>query len=184
MFFSKKRHEGEDRAPRMSPMPSTKAEIDKDLDEYSDEGEMEPEPMAVAHIPVPAPAPRSVVNPVYYNEPGTQAAPMFVKVEKYKEIIDSLQEIKNFVNGIKQLFVVISEIEDVRNDAIRIMRVSVQRLEKSATQIDQELLRPIGFENYPHGEAERSYVEESLTELQEQISKLRTELQAYKGPQA
>jgi len=140
--------------------------------------------------PVPAsamaaPAPRAIPMPAASTglAPATNTAPMFVKVEKYKEIIDSLQEIRNFVNGIKQIFVVVSEIENIRNDAFKMMRVSVQRLEKAAVEIDQELLRPIGFETYPHGEAERGHVEESLTELQDQIAKLRSELEGYSKTQ-
>ena len=109
-----------------------------------------------------------------------EAAPLFVKVEKYREVLSHLGQIKAFIGGIKQVFILQEELDGVRSDALRMLRSSIQRLEKAITEVDAELLKPVGLESFPHGEVEMKHVEESLTRLQSQLSGLRRELQAFK----
>ena len=106
-------------------------------------------------------------------------APLFVKVDKYREVLRSLQEMKLFVGGVKQTFTVLHEIESIRADALNIMRATVQRLEKSLTQVDTDLLRPKGISLREMGVADTEvrHLEESLTDLQKQLAGLRQELQ-------
>jgi len=107
------------------------------------------------------------------------SAPLFVKVDKYREVLRSLQEMKLFVGGVKQTFTVLHEIESIRADALNIMRATVQRLEKSLTQVDTDLLRPKGVSLREMGVADTEvrHLEESLTDLQKQLADLRQELQ-------
>lgn len=105
-------------------------------------------------------------------------APLFVKVEKYRDIITAINEMKGFVSGIKQLYSVIHETENVRADALKILRNSVQRLEKNIFELDSELLRPRGFvTETKETETEISHIEGSLTDLQRQLVVLKKELQ-------
>ena len=120
---------------------------------------------------------------VYKREvPTASEAPLFVKVEKYKEMLRNIREMMAFVAGTKQLFAVLNEIEAVRTDAINIMRATIQRLEKDMIEIDSELLRPKGFEpeEKAPGETELYHIEDSLTDLQKQLSTLRRDLQELK----
>lgn len=70
------------------------------------------------------------------------------------------------------------ELETIRSDAINIMRVNIQRMEKSLTELDNELLRPHGMAM--HGiksvQAETRHMEDALTDLQKQLAALRQEL--------
>lgn len=108
-------------------------------------------------------------------------APLFVKVEKYNELLTSLGEIKSFINGIKQVFSTLQQVEEAREDAIKILRASVQRLERAITEVDAELMRPIVSEAFPHGEAEIKGIESSLQRLSQQLSGLRKELETFRG---
>ena len=106
-------------------------------------------------------------------------APLFIKVEKYHDIISTLNEMKSFVASIKQLYGIINESENVRNDALKIMRNSVQRIEKSLYDMDAELLRPRGFiGETKETEKEISHIGGSLTDLQRQLGQLRKELES------
>ncbi len=106
------------------------------------------------------------------------SAPLFVKVEKYRDILSSLQELKTFISSVKQLFTILHEVETVRSDTLKIMRASMQRLEKSIIEIDSELLRPKGFEMPDvSSDVEIRHVEASLGDLQRQIAILKRELQ-------
>lgn len=106
-----------------------------------------------------------------------ESAPLFVKVEKYRDILSGLQEIKTFISNVKQLFTIMHEVETVRSDTLKIMRASIQRLEKSIIEMDSELLRPKGFEFPETSDTEISHVESSLGDLQKQVAALKRELQ-------
>lgn len=107
------------------------------------------------------------------------SAPLFVKVEKYREVLTGVHEMKIFIAGIRQLFDILNELEAVRSDTIKIMRATLQRLEKSVVEIDTELLRPRGLVAEARGE-EASHIESSLSELQSQLGALKRELQEMK----
>jgi len=107
------------------------------------------------------------------------SAPLFVKVEKYREIISSVQEMKIFISGVRQLFNILNELESVRSDTIKIMRATLQRLEKGVLEIDTELLRPRGLVAEARGE-ESAHIESSLEELQRNLAELRRELEEIK----
>ena len=126
-------------------------------------------------------------RPPEYNEapamPGEKDfAPLFVKVDKYKETLASLQEMKVFVSGIKQLFNIMHDIDTIRVDALKIMKATTMRLERNLLELDGELLRPKGFDlaELEHGEVEIHNIEDSLSDLQKQLSGLRKELQEWK----
>jgi len=111
-----------------------------------------------------------------------QSAPLFVKVEKYREVVSSIQEMKLFIAGVKDTFAILQELEHVRSDAINIMKVTVQRLEKATMELDSELLRPRGVNISPfeQGETEAKHIESSLTELQKQLLELKQDLQGMR----
>ena len=115
--------------------------------------------------------------PVRYPQEIKQTAPMFIKVEKYREILTELDEIKTFTASINQIFSVLADIDATREDAMKALRASLQRLERATAMIDAELLRPIGFEVFPHGEVELKHIETSLSALQQQLAGMRRELE-------
>ena len=98
-------------------------------------------------------------------------------MEKYREILNEIQEMKVFIAGTKQIFTVLNELETVREDALKTLRATVQRMEKSVTEIDTELLRPKGFELETKSDIELRHIEGSLTDLQSQLQALKHELQ-------
>ena len=143
--------------------------------------------------PVPSPGQRPVqrpmARPVGYipvaSQPGQpiqtpsniEGAPLFVKVDKYREALTTIQEMKSFVNGIKQMFTVLAEMENVRTETLKLMRATTQRLERSIVELDTGLLRPHGVpESRPASDAESRYIEDSLTGLHLQLENLRKEL--------
>ena len=119
------------------------------------------------------------VRPSYSNiEKEIDGAPLFVKVDKYKALIASVQELKNFVDGLKQLFNVMYDLETVRSDTLKILKATTVKLEKTLTEIDTDLLRPKGLEMPEIAEeADVAHLEESLSDLQRQLQDLKRDLQ-------
>ncbi|MBI4019636.1 MAG: hypothetical protein HY364_05310 [Candidatus Aenigmarchaeota archaeon] len=113
--------------------------------------------------------------------PVKGSAPLFVKIDKYYDILKDLQEMKMFLAGTKHLYHVLEEVENVRNDTLKIMRATIQRLEKSVVEMDSGLLRP-REDQYPTPQEtpEVRHIEGSLNELQGQLDVLKKELQSMK----
>jgi hypothetical protein len=141
--------------------------------------EAEPAPFDELIFPEPKHIPEQQVFPLVREVKIEQSAPLFVKVDKYRDLISGLQEMKLFVSSVKDIFGLMQEIENIRSDALNIMKVTVQRLEKSVIEMDSELLRPKGMTSspFPQGETEIKHIESSLSELQQQLLALRKELQ-------
>lgn len=112
--------------------------------------------------------------------PREMAAPLFVKIDKYRDVLQSVNEMKLFVSGTKKIFGVLQELEDIRNDSLKIMRATVQRLEKTLTEIDTELLRPRGVNMDISPVGEMAHIEESLNDLQKQLVGMKKDLQELK----
>ena len=110
-------------------------------------------------------------------EPNKESAPLFVKVDKYKETLINLQEIRILINGIKNVFSLFTEIETVKNDALKLLRVTLQRIEKNVIELDSGLLRPHDVSIKVDKESEVKHIEDSLSQLHEQISTLKTEIE-------
>jgi hypothetical protein len=145
---------------------------DRDLGEIKEAME---QPME--EIPT-APAPQRTAQQMH----GELGAPLFVKVEKYREVLTTLQEVKLFTAGVRQLLGILHEVEAIRSDATNIMRATVERLDRAITEIDSDLLRPRGVTlmDYDRTTTEIGQVEHALTELQGQLGDLRRQLQGLR----
>lgn len=106
------------------------------------------------------------------------SAPLFVKVDRYRELITAVQEMKLFAASARDVFSTLHEIEAVRADALNILRAMVQRLEKTVLDLDAELVRPKGvsLSSASYAGAEVEHIESSLSDLQKQLADLRHEL--------
>lgn len=168
MFFSKK--------DKNKDIEEIKKAMDDDSKQsYKDDDLDMPELM---HEEYPSPRRGFKPGPRAEHQEHGMVAPLFVKVEKYRELLSTVQTMKVFVSGIKQIFNVLQELETVRAESLKTMRASVQKLERSVTEMDTELLRPRGvdFTDLVESEDDVRHIEDSLTDLQKQIAALRREL--------
>ena len=121
-----------------------------------------------------------------YQEPkeyGTAAsAPLFVKVERYKEVLRDVHELKLYISGIKQLLDLMHDVETIRLDAWKIMRATIQRIDKTLVEVDSELLRPRGsiMADIKTDDTEAKHIESSLADLQKNLAELKRELQEFR----
>ena len=144
----------------------------------AEDNEMEEhDPLGLEDLPE---TPSQLQSPQPYRMPQKEeGAPLFVKVDKYRALIMSVQEMKNYIAGLKQLFNVMYDIETMRGDTLKILKATTVKLEKTLTEIDYELLRPKGYETEELGveEPEVMHLEGSLSDLQRQLQELKRELQ-------
>lgn len=121
-----------------------------------------------------------------YDEPkeygAAASAPLFVKVERYKEVLRDVHELKLYISGIKQLLDLMHDVETIRLDAWKIMRATIQRIDKTLVEVDSELLRPRGsiMADIKTDDTEAKHMESSLADLQKNLAELKRELQEFR----
>ncbi|MFH7918302.1 MAG: hypothetical protein QW631_03270, partial [Candidatus Aenigmatarchaeota archaeon] len=114
-------------------------------------------------------------------------APLFVKVEKYREIITIIQEIKTLLAGLRNLFSILEEIDQVKSDTLNTLRITLQRVEKNITQLDANFLRTGSEEIEKVKETikpkaiEANELEDSLKQLYEELTTMKSEIEKMKS---
>ncbi len=145
------------------------------LDEMPDEDYKFPDEAEIIEKsvePVPITAQRAVRREV--------SAPLFVKVDKYNDILDKLDQTKALLSGIKGVFPLIAEADAVKKDAVETLRLTLQKVEKNIVILDSAMLRPGEFQLDQKSPAEAKHVEDSLTQLQLHLGSLKSDLEKMK----
>jgi len=104
-----------------------------------------------------------------------EKAPMFVKLEKYNEVLGTISELREFVQSLKYVFDIAEEAEAIRTDAIRVVRASLNKLEKSIHQVDAGLVKPSGWKSDKHLGSTKI----SIERLQSQLARLRKDVEYF-----
>ena len=113
------------------------------------------------------------------KEPERPAfAPLFVKIDRYRQILSAIGYLKTSMIMIKNSLMTLTELDKARDETIKLVKDAAAKLENRISSLDQELIRPSGY----HEIAEPEYqdvetVEATVADLKGQIEQLRSELQ-------
>jgi chromosome segregation ATPase len=107
-------------------------------------------------------------------------APLFVKLDRYKKILDSIAELKSILEAVRNAFDALNELERLRSETVKSIQSTIEKVNKKMVSLDSEFIRPSGYEK---GVSEEIPIEapESLkgtiSDLRSQIERLKSELQ-------
>jgi superfamily II helicase len=107
-----------------------------------------------------------------------KVAPLFIKLEKYEEVLNTMADVKSVLNLLKDSFSVLDENERIRTETVETIRENIKRMEGKIASLDSVLLRPPGHEETREKEFKAEEVKDTLSTLKSQIDKLRQELQS------
>jgi len=120
-----------------------------------------------------------------------ESVPLFIKLDRYKNILHTISDLKQTVTKVKNAFEMFSEMERVKAQNLRVLEAAVQKVEARLGDLDSEFLRPAGMkEKEVERPQEFSVAEEvqngsngndeglhgMISDLRVQISKLKEEL--------
>ena len=175
-----------------SPLERLKAELEKVSQPVQNAPAPQQQPLfaprpvpqtPVARIPVQIqvqrPQPVKMEYPERYEhlqERQQQVAPVFVKIDKYRSILNSMNYLKTSMVMLKNTFTVLSELEKIRDENIRLMMDMMGKIEKRLATLDAEFLRPSGFTEEMDDLHDVEGIESTLTDLHGQIEEMRTQL--------
>ena len=104
-----------------------------------------------------------------------ERAPLFVKVERYREVLKKLKELKKELGESKRLLSVFIEAESLVSESRKSLAASLQRIERSIAELDALLLKP-EWERRELAPEKASEIEQIIESLAKQIEELRKEL--------
>lgn len=106
-------------------------------------------------------------------------APLFVKMDRYRQILTTIGNLKTALMIVKNSLGTLKQIEKVRDETFNIVSDIVEKMDDKLIALDNDLLRPAGF----HGSEEVSSeqqdirsIEATVSDLQGQIEQLKSEL--------
>jgi len=113
------------------------------------------------------------------GEKQVGSPPLFIKLEKYEEILNTMTEMKNILNSLKNSFFILNENDKIRSETIEIIKEGIERMEQRTAALDSVLLKPPGYEEMPAGEEEKTdEMRDVLSTLRLQIDQLKQELES------
>lgn len=113
------------------------------------------------------------------ESPPPQVAPLFVKIDRYRQILNTIGNIKTALMIVKNSLGTLHQIEKVRDETFNIVNDIVNKMDEKLVNLDNELLRPAGFHETREGSPEEQdirTIEATVADLRGQIEQLKAEL--------
>jgi len=105
----------------------------------------------------------------------TSFAPLFIKLDRYKEIINKIESIKSTLAGLKSSLSILKDLEKLRDDNIKVIESIISKLEKRLEELDSEFTQPGGALAHMKEIKDVESLVSNLAEIKGQIERMKTE---------
>jgi hypothetical protein len=127
------------------------------------------------------PLPHEVVDLNKMMEETPKLAPIFVRVDKYKEILSHIQDLKATIKDIESALAARKNIHKINAESDELMEKAVQKFAASTNLFGKEFTTPRGAEQFANGPAEQSdMVDSTISKISDEVVKLKLELEKIK----
>lgn len=110
---------------------------------------------------------------------GTEQAPVFIKIDRYEDILGELSTIKSTVENIRTLMEIFTIMRDVQADSVGVLDSLAKEVERSQIKLDKILGRMEPVHERVKGsryDRVRKRQPKELSEIENRIGKLREEI--------
>lgn len=125
------------------------------------------------------PLPHQVVDLGKMIEETPNMAPIFVRVDKYKEILTQIKDLKSTITDLEKTLVVRKYIHKFNAQSDEILERALKRFSESTDTFGREFITPRGAEQFSGNKPEDA-VDGTISQLSEEILKLKQELEKIK----
>ena len=133
------------------------------------------EPIAVE------PLPHEVVDLDKMAEETPKIAPLFVRVDRYKEILSHIQGLRNTLSSLENVLAVRKHVHKINAESDEILEKALKKFADSTNMFGQEFITPRGPEQFArNGESSGSEFDSTISQIGNEIDKLRRELEKIK----
>lgn len=130
--------------------------------------------------PLPPPPPSRVTTPEGLRPPEKQIspemAPLFVKIDKYKEVLSKLDQLKMILKKMTRLISLSYEIDEIKGDLTGRIRNTTSKITDTLISLDEIFVKPEKYRPESIYEKKTHEVEGQIYDLQEELKHLRKEL--------
>jgi len=114
----------------------------------------------------------------FISDEKMEYAPLFIKVEKYRETLETVEDLENYLKAMSKLFEIVNELERIRMKNISALTKMYNRAMQTASKLYGGLLKPKGmkFEGSIASESEIEKIDLVVRDLNEELQSLRAEL--------
>ena len=126
-----------------------------------------------------APLPHEVIDLERMVEEAPKMAPLFIRVDRYKDILANLNEIKDSINHLKNMLNIRKEIHRVNFETDDRLEKAIHKISSTTNNFSNEFVRLRGVKDYmkePAKEAEDG----TISKLSEEVLRLKQELDDLK----
>jgi hypothetical protein len=112
---------------------------------------------------------------------GSDFAPLFVKVGKYRETLEDLNDLENYLRAMSRLFEIVEELEKVRVMNIEALNKIHKKALVTASKLSSGLLKPKGMsiEGTRESDVELSKLGDVIGDLSKELSMLKKEVDKF-----
>lgn len=104
---------------------------------------------------------------------GDNFTPLFVKIDKYRQILQNLEEIKNTLKDLRDLFALMSEVDEIKREGMKSLREGISGLTDTLISMDEKFIRPEGSEDFI--DEPRSRVSGNVRNLKDELQDIKRE---------
>lgn len=131
-----------------------------------------PEPIASQ------PLPHEIIDLEKMIEETPKIAPLFVKVERYREILRNIHDMRKTIKNLKALLALRREISKIHSNSDEVFGKSLEKFADSVNHLSMEFALPRGMR--PVMREDKEEADGSVLNLQDEIAKLKTDLEKIK----
>ncbi len=124
---------------------------------------------------------KAIQKPAPSAPPGGKrhSPPVFIKIERYKELLDDVQKLRSYTLGLRDALDAMGEIEKELKTAMSLSNKVLDKINIIISSLDMKLLQKSGpAVDTEHPIKPPEDVENYVKGIYEQIEKLKTELKA------
>ena len=127
------------------------------------------------------PLPHEVVDLGKMIEETPKIAPLFVRVDRYKEILSHIQGLRDTISRLETVLALRKHVHKVNAESDEVLENALRKFSNSTNMFTQEFLNPKGAEQLSNiNENPGDVFDSTISQLGDEIIKLRQELEKIK----
>jgi len=159
-------------------IPAIPKPIPRPIPKPVSEGNLPEAPRPEGAKPVPAPQPvleKHVSRPEHIHPP--KAPPLFIKIDKYREVVDNLQKLKSFALSLRDALDALADIEKELTTGINIAHKALDDFNTIISVLDSKLMR-VGEIGTGETQSSSKEVDSYVRNIYDQMDKIKQELKS------
>ncbi|MFQ6020978.1 MAG: hypothetical protein ACE5J4_03100 [Candidatus Aenigmatarchaeota archaeon] len=119
--------------------------------------------------------PKEIVSLEERIQNAPKLAPLFIKIDKYRDVLENIQKLKTILNDINNLLKLKKEIEKIRKDSSKTLEKNIRDFIDTTNKLDREFIIPRPMRPYVKTEKTQK-IEGFISEMQEELARIKEEL--------